>query len=36
MQPTTAANAIAECLMPVLTSLSDLVEQFKLGKHRLL
>lgn len=34
MQPTKAANAIAECLMPVLTSLSDLVEQFKLGKHR--
>lgn len=34
MRPTKTADAIAECLTPVLTSLSLLVEQFKPDKLR--
>jgi DNA-binding transcriptional LysR family regulator len=34
MRPTKTADTIAQCLLPVLTSLSDLVAQFSPGKYR--
>ena len=34
MRPTKTADAIAECLTPALVSLSDLVEQLRLGNYQ--